>query len=147
MPFELHLAWISHLWPVPIAGGADIDNNPAEHLDLNNYDDVVHLFTHYIKPLYDKYHPIQQVRLKETLRYALHTFSWQDFENELESNLPPFKTPRDCRALYIQLWTLLFPTEPWQQMQMSEYIIRKDRALEAKFNEDEEGWLLNSLRN
>jgi hypothetical protein len=146
MPFILNKYWLDYLWGVPVAGGADIDDNPLEDLNPDNPADVAHLVANYLRPLFDGRHPLQQMRLKETFRYALNTFSESELEHDLDSILPPFRTPDDIRTFYERIWQAMFGDEPWRIEDFINYVVSDESSVAAMdaFNIDDEGWLISS---
>lgn len=123
--------WLDYLWPPPIGGGADIDDNALENVNAEDERAVRQIVRTYLTPSFAEFTPTQQYRLKETLRYGLNAFDDSSLEQAFERCLPPFAGPQNIRWFYEIIWQELFGPEDWHIQDLGQYIVKESSSTDA----------------
>ena len=121
MTIVINKKWLRELW-APVGGHDDWDDSPWKNSDI--LDEVVlqRLIEDELVPEYTRAPQHEQMRIKETFRYALNFYSSADLLDIFSSCLPPFSIPpRRIRRVYQDIWNGMFNGEEWTIVDKATY--------------------------
>lgn len=106
----------------PLTGWADIDNLPADLVNIDPGNEIVvkaiidRYFLPYFKSQSDKYKTVAE----DSLSYFLSKHD-TNFDKVFYGVLLPFVAPADTRLFFVWLWQILFENKNYQVVDLSEY--------------------------
>ena len=106
-------SYVKRLW-IEIGEGSDIPESLCG-LNFNNLVSISKMVNEYLLSALQTLPISYQVRIKESLRYAINFWDEHQLERVYDGGLPIIALPTEfsCREFYIHIWTYLFPNESY----------------------------------